>query len=790
MRKIGFASDWYDYRKEVEALKLKEILIIRDHDKIFGNNYAFTTTPEAHQRELKEIENLRKEAIKTVLSLRQAALEQVGAAGERTSIGTTTCDDSDEEFVTPTVTKKRLGWIVRPTKAWEADERTVEDVEFYRMYSIVNRPKINMQLRRSANKLKNSPTLENSIDSLWSLKTTNKHTWIPIDTMDTAIQTTAIKVEEAVQTTNTWHKPKNRITQYLTSDFLTDEGDTHLYRDQEEVARLTKFFLQIFPRVEEALQHNETVNVFDEEVDKLMLIGSASQSNASSVITEVGNLTELTFGQKIVSHVEWFVAPEKSVVQSTSVEKNRLVVASYTDNLTLSERLDVLKKGGSALLAFWSLDVPLQPIALFRCPHEVLTFIFHPTDPHWIIAGTASGQIMLLHARLDNIKSAPGCAAPVGAGSTAVAALRRQKATPTEEEGAETVKEDYLISNIETSHRRGVTAIRWLTPGYTIRLKGEKKGQMVPKEDPTTCDYHFFITAAVDGQLMIWDFNDAQQHTLQHERQQQETGVGSALPNDFVWSPIFTQQLIRQDTGTEMGLVAIHLKEAASTSFIGTTEEGEVLEGNWALLSGHGDSGRPVLAKNFTAWKTFRPPRAFTPSPFFPDIFLLVLDAEFFLWKPDFVDCPIFYGPSAASEANSASFSAVTVYYTSGCWSPTRAGVLFLGRSDGLLDVWDFSDESHKPSFSHVVASTPIVACAFYEQDGETLLACGDDRGCVHVLQLPQILISPPAKEESNIRQLFNDEAACAQYHREKKVKVVFFTNSESMNHLIHLKKL
>jgi dynein intermediate chain 2 len=29
-------------------------------------------------------------------------------------------------------------------------------------------------------------------------------------------------------------------------------------------------------------------------------------------------------------------------------------------------------------------------------------------------------------------------------------------------------------------------------------------------------------------------------------------------------------------------------------------------------------------------------------------------------------------------------------YLTDGCWSPTRAGVFFLTRIDGFLDVWDF----------------------------------------------------------------------------------------------------
>lgn len=37
-------------------------------------------------------------------------------------------------------------------------------------------------------------------------------------------------------------------------------------------------------------------------------------------------------------------------------------------------------------------------------------------------------------------------------------------------------------------------------------------------------------------------------------------------------------------------------------------------------------------------------------------------------------------------------------YLTTGRWSPTRPGMLFLGKVDGSMDVWDFTDSSFTPS--------------------------------------------------------------------------------------------
>lgn len=39
-----------------------------------------------------------------------------------------------------------------------------------------------------------------------------------------------------------------------------------------------------------------------------------------------------------------------------------------------------------------------------------------------------------------------------------------------------------------------------------------------------------------------------------------------------------------------------------------------------------------------------------------------------------------------------------TNYLTTGRWSPTRPGMLFLGKVDGSMDVWDFTDSSYTPS--------------------------------------------------------------------------------------------
>lgn len=82
--------------------------------------------------------------------------------------------------------------------------------------------------------------------------------------------------------------------------------------------------------------------------------------------------------------------------------------------------------------------------------------------------------------------------------------------------------------------------------------------------------------------------------------------------------------------------------------------------------------------------RNYRPSVGLDVSPFFEDIILTLHDFNFCIWKHG-VDTPIF-------ESNILKGCQITC----GCFSPSRPGVIVIGRTDGNLDVWDFLDQSHK----------------------------------------------------------------------------------------------
>jgi len=86
-------------------------------------------------------------------------------------------------------------------------------------------------------------------------------------------------------------------------------------------------------------------------------------------------------------------------------------------------------------------------------------------------------------------------------------------------------------------------------------------------------------------------------------------------------------------------------------------------------------------------------------------------------------------------------------YLTDGCWSKTRAGLFFLTRMDGFLDVWDFFYRQNEVAYSQKISDSVLTSI----QTEQNMVALGDAEGTTHILQLCPALydqhLQPTEKE-------------------------------------------
>ena len=95
-------------------------------------------------------------------------------------------------------------------------------------------------------------------------------------------------------------------------------------------------------------------------------------------------------------------------------------------------------------------------------------------------------------------------------------------------------------------------------------------------------------------------------------------------------------------------------------------------------------------------------------------------------------------------------------YLTAGCWSPTRTGVFYVTRMDGVVDIWDFFFSQNEVAYSHKVGDAGLSSISV--QNGGRLVATGDVNGTVSLLEVCDSLAVPQTNEKAAILGMFERE--------------------------------
>jgi hypothetical protein len=251
----------------------------------------------------------------------------------------------------------------------------------------------------------------------------------------------------------------------------------------------------------------------------------------------------------------------------------------------------------------------------------------------------------------------------------------------------------------------------WLPP--TLEAGERNKFARKPKESQP--EQTQFLTIAGDGQLLVWDTRRAIEVLEQEKGTKGEPGEKTEKDKKQKegWGAKLAMPLLHTESGAELSVTSLILdvpaKENAICRLLAVSEDGEYVTVN--LLEPNTEGAKGTIAGGVRAVSLghYGPCTALERSPFVPDVYLSVGDWSFNLWK-DGVSTPLFVAPFAGVGPNAR--------LTCGAWSPTRPGVIFIGRSDGGIDVWDLLDRSHEPSTSFTVAGSAVLRLSFTEASG------------------------------------------------------------------------
>lgn len=507
------------------------------------------------------------------------------------------------------------------------------------------------------------------------------------------------------------------------SDNFSSRKD-YYFSDTNRVISIENFLSKVRPRMEESLQSNETINIFmnDFDLDKNTHVQTDEKKKNQQ---EIRTFRDNSAGNKSKK--------EKCVGSIRHINDTDAYVAhTLHRNFTFDERIKIEGIPYQSQILFWNIrDVEQNsPIFIVDTPGEITAFEFDYLNCNIVAIALSSGQAMFI--KFKDIISI------LNRGSHNDYSIKKES------------KKDlytFVLTAPGDSHKGKITCIRWFPPGYTLNKKNQINYMEEVKESALVA------TLGDDGVVIVWNIRDI------------ELGTGKEMENDvnryikYIKVEINKVDSIGRINGTGL---EIDLRNNQQLLYI-STDEGQVYQVD---ISTKNTSDNPTAnVKMFYYSRYYRPILAFQISPFFKDIFLTVHDFHFCLWSQKRTR-PIFISANLKKSS-----------YTCGQFSSSRPGVLYLCRSNGIIDIWDFLDESHKPSVKDSFIKELITSIEVFKyyppiEDNENnqkrayieYMTIGDASGQMTVIEVPKLFSEQGFDEVSIMKKYFDNEIQRQEY--------------------------
>lgn len=214
-----------------------------------------------------------------------------------------------------------------------------------------------------------------------------------------------IVMEIGLQTSNEssekgYQVPKVRVTNSFTQvePGMKDIIDKYEFRaqaylnNQNKLTEIENFLHKIRSRVEEALQSNETIDIFqnDFDLDRTTQLQTDSDKKIEKQVEMRTFRDNLAAGQKSKK--------EKSVNCIRFIKNDEVYLAhSLLRNLSFEDRTQVIGIPYQSQILFWNFkDHEINsPVFLLDIPMEINCFEFCPTNTDKLVCGMFSGQLII-----------------------------------------------------------------------------------------------------------------------------------------------------------------------------------------------------------------------------------------------------------------------------------------------------------------------------------------------------------------------------------------------------------
>lgn len=187
----------------------------------------------------------------------------------------------------------------------------------------------------------------------------------------------------AGSTQTAWFRKVNRAEQVIFEE-------NHLLIEDDDIG-LLGFLQTVYPLMEEALQSNETIDIFQDDFNVLPEEDiNLESSDMTNQIKEYKSFSNLQCEGKKITCIQF--------QPSVNNPRGKFIVAeSFIENLSFDDRAVLAVKSYKSMIIFWDFEDihSIEPILTLSSPLEILCFDFNPKDPNIVVAGAINGQILM-----------------------------------------------------------------------------------------------------------------------------------------------------------------------------------------------------------------------------------------------------------------------------------------------------------------------------------------------------------------------------------------------------------
>ncbi|XP_051803637.1 dynein axonemal intermediate chain 3 isoform X2 [Acanthochromis polyacanthus] len=549
-----------------------------------------------------------------------------------------------------------------------------------------------------------------------------------------------------------WRFQKNICTQYYPRELHEEDIDSTVQAES-----LTNLFNSVTPRVLQALQQEEIMNVF---LDDCKALGTLAETDDWS-----GKVSE-----DLVLHYAFTNQKYTKDKKISSINWHPTIFGVIAVALTDKKKVQLDESSASIGIVFYSFSDPSNPQLLLECPCDISAFEFNPSNPNIIVGGCVTGQVVLW-----DISAHITCLQGTGIFDRDD---NKENNTPAACYCA--------VSALQSSRKDPITDVQWLPQTFEVTRRG------LPMENIYKVSVQV-VTCSPCSTVMFWDVRVPQMLNQSLSGRQQNVDQKTPITPDSVpatfkhldqtWKPLLRISLPKIDnsgeyapfkfslqhyayngnTGTSGNSEKAHENDSTedipdysqlrapsaqtltaledvNTKFYFGTEDGEIVYTDWKLEKD--ESGRLHSAKPLSCFRTHQGlVNTIQRSPFFKDIILTSGGWNFAIWKEGFMDGPIVMSPSSEQQ------------YTAGCWSLSRPAVFFIGKEDGSIEVWNLLESTSEPAHIHAHITSAKITCVKPWTVSPKLhfLAVTDDLGMLRVFEIPKTFYVPSRTESSSV---------------------------------------